>query len=390
MANLPVYQMLVEEDDTGISRGVSAVSLVDDPAIKVNFLTFKKAEKIQLALDGARQILTGPIMIPDQKVYRTNDTTGEEYYVTATAQQIEKAALKFAARGYYNASTHMHDVPLEGNTVFESWLIQDPQSDKATALGFKNLPAGTWMVSMKIGSKGYWDSEIATGKVRGFSLEGFFKLDKTEATVAEKDKQPVIMKEQTLQNKLVLALHKAGIIKLSTEELAKLEKETAPAAETSVEAGKKKDEEAKQEAMEAMVTEDGDVFIMKDGKLVPAPDGEYMINGQPVKVMGGEVATVPAAAADPAKAEAVDNPTAVTAMAQSIKAQMSAEFAEQLKPITEALAGFANRIAAIENAKPKPAAKAVNMTETVAVQPASASDDANFKKAAELLGLAKA
>ena len=44
--------------------------------------------------------------------------------------------------------------------------------DKATHLGFK-VPTGTWMVAMKIDNEDIWQ-KVKAGKVRGFSIEGFF------------------------------------------------------------------------------------------------------------------------------------------------------------------------------------------------------------------------
>ncbi|MAO22269.1 MAG: hypothetical protein CMJ25_16100, partial [Phycisphaerae bacterium] len=37
-----------------------------------------------------------------------------------------------------------------------------------------NLPVGTWMVSMKIDNEEVWKEYIKEGKVRGFSIEGWF------------------------------------------------------------------------------------------------------------------------------------------------------------------------------------------------------------------------
>jgi len=60
-------------------------------------------------------------------------------------------------------------------TVVESWIIQDSELDKAKALGF-DLPAGTWMVSVKPKDKTLIENE----KYKGFSIEGKFNLDLIE------------------------------------------------------------------------------------------------------------------------------------------------------------------------------------------------------------------
>jgi hypothetical protein len=55
--------------------------------------------------------------------------------------------------------------------VIESWIIEDFDTDKAKLLGFERLPKGTWMVSLKVSDKDFWDKKILTGEVKGFSVE---------------------------------------------------------------------------------------------------------------------------------------------------------------------------------------------------------------------------
>ena len=62
---------------------------------------------------------------------------------------------------------------IDGVTVIESWLIEDPENDKSRALGFKAFPKGTWFATYKIDNKELWQG-IKNGEVKGFSIEGFF------------------------------------------------------------------------------------------------------------------------------------------------------------------------------------------------------------------------
>ena len=41
------------------------------------------------------------------------------------------------------------------------------------------MPIGTWMVSMKVDNDEIWNDYVKTGKVKGFSIEGYF-ADKLE------------------------------------------------------------------------------------------------------------------------------------------------------------------------------------------------------------------
>jgi len=45
--------------------------------------------------------------------------------------------------------------------------------DKARLYGYKNLPKGTWMVSMKIENDAIWDM-VKRKEVQGYSIEGYF------------------------------------------------------------------------------------------------------------------------------------------------------------------------------------------------------------------------
>lgn len=76
-------------------------------------------------------------------------------------------------------TNHEHAVPLEQNVVVESWITMG-ENDKAAALGL-NPPAGTWMLGMYVGSDKYWNEQVKTGNVKGFSIEGMF-IDKKQKT----------------------------------------------------------------------------------------------------------------------------------------------------------------------------------------------------------------
>ena len=80
-----------------------------------------------------------------------------------------------------NNATYEHKVPVEGMTVVESWIKEDKKNDKSNAFGFKNLPLGTWFVKMKVNNPDIWEA-VKEGKVRGFSIEGYFTDKLIEAS----------------------------------------------------------------------------------------------------------------------------------------------------------------------------------------------------------------
>ena len=164
-----VYELFIEEDSE--FSGVEAISIVEEPAIEEDFVALK-AHKIEMAeVDTDKRILMGPALIPDKKIYRRNDE--EEYYIFFSKDTVRKASELFLARGNQNNSTLEHEYSLNGLSVVESWIVEDPQKDKS-ALYNLNVPEGTWMVSVKVNNEEVWQEFVKTGKVKGFSIEGYF------------------------------------------------------------------------------------------------------------------------------------------------------------------------------------------------------------------------
>ncbi|NDV79760.1 XkdF-like putative serine protease domain-containing protein [Dysgonomonas sp. 511] len=173
--DLPIFNCIIDdnEDDT---TGILAMSFVDCPANEADFVALRQQsqQNLHLSRDSQKQILTGVVLKPDQLIYRHSPQTGD-YYIKFPAEQIEKIAHKMMRTGIaLHSTTHQHQTPLEGNYLAELWIVEDPENDKSKALGFESLPKGTLMCSYKVSDNEYWQKEVMTGNVKGFSLEGFF------------------------------------------------------------------------------------------------------------------------------------------------------------------------------------------------------------------------
>lgn len=157
------------------SSGVDAISLVEMPAIEVDFMLFSKnATSIVMAkVDKEKRIITGPAMIPDKMIYRYNPETEEEFYVYFTKETVEKISQKYLIEQKQSNVTLEHAIPISNITLVESWIVEDPLKDKATALGYQ-VPKGTWMISMKVNDDQIWNDFVKTEMVKGFSIEGYF------------------------------------------------------------------------------------------------------------------------------------------------------------------------------------------------------------------------
>ena len=113
------------------------------------------------------------IQIPDKPIFRQGSKGQEDYYVFFSEDTVAKTAEMFFKRGNQSNATLEHKDVLDGMTVFESWIVEDPEMDKSKKFGL-NVPKGTWMVSMKVDDKDIWDNYVKNDKVFGFSLEGRF------------------------------------------------------------------------------------------------------------------------------------------------------------------------------------------------------------------------
>jgi hypothetical protein len=167
---MEVFELFIEEDS--LDSGIQAISIVENPAIEEDFVALS-AQKIELAeVNAEKRILMGPALIPDKKIYRRNEL-GDEYYIFFSEDTVRKASQLFLSRGNQNNSTLEHEYQLKGMSVVESWIVEDEKKDKS-ALYNLNMPKGTWMVSVKVNNEEVWEEFVKTGRVKGFSIEGYF------------------------------------------------------------------------------------------------------------------------------------------------------------------------------------------------------------------------
>lgn len=183
---LPIYKMVVDDSK---ESGFDFVALVDEPAIMVDWMAFSSEEKKYVfKADQARKILTGPLMIPDLPIYR-RDEQGREFYVTFDGDTTEKMLKKFMQQGLTKNINLMHDKKMivDGAYLFEAWMADESRGVKAPE-SFSNLPDRTIYGSVYISDQQLFDEYIATGKLRGFSIEGLFQ----QMLVAEESEKDII------------------------------------------------------------------------------------------------------------------------------------------------------------------------------------------------------
>ena len=160
-------------DDKDQDNALDMISFVSAPAIEKDFMHFKEEkEKFEFKSDEEKRIVTGAAMIPNQEIIRM-DAEDKPYFVYFTEETIEKAQEVFAKYGKTKSTNFEHKTGMRDVTVVESWIVTDPTNDKSNALGFSDIPKGSWMVSYKVDNDDLW-AKVKAGEVKGFSIEGVF------------------------------------------------------------------------------------------------------------------------------------------------------------------------------------------------------------------------
>jgi hypothetical protein len=191
MKKLKVFKLAINSDND--TTGVDCVSLVNDPAIMKGFIAFSAdgnvAQRVKFAVtDKAKQIVTGPIMIPDILIYRNQrDNTGviiDEWYVTADKEAIQNVIQKFfRTQRSANTSAEHSGTLLNGVYLIESFQV-DSSRGILPPIGYGNIPEGTWFGSYKIDQPEIWAS-VEDHTFNGFSIEGLFNYIETPLTVSK-------------------------------------------------------------------------------------------------------------------------------------------------------------------------------------------------------------
>jgi len=182
MSNFKIIELILDEEND--ISGVEAISVVENPAIEVDFVALK-SEEIKLAeVSSEKRILLGALLVPNKPIYRRNGE--DEYYVFFSKDTILKTAQKFLMKGNQNNSTMEHQYALNGLSLVESWIVEDEVHDKSRMYGME-VPVGTWMGAVKVNNEEVWGEYVKTGKVKGFSIEGYFtdKIERPKDSLAE-------------------------------------------------------------------------------------------------------------------------------------------------------------------------------------------------------------
>ncbi|MGI9555062.1 MAG: XkdF-like putative serine protease domain-containing protein, partial [Vampirovibrionia bacterium] len=168
-----IVELILDEEQ---EIGIEAISVVENPAIEEDFIALKSQEFKLAEIDKEKRILMGALLIPNKPIYRRNGE--DEYYIYFSKDTVLKASQMYLMQGKQNNSTLEHQYQINGLSLVESWIVEDKVHDKSVKYGM-DLPLGTWVGSVKVNNDKIWEEFVKTGKVKGFSIEGYF-ADKME------------------------------------------------------------------------------------------------------------------------------------------------------------------------------------------------------------------
>lgn len=168
-----VYKIKI--DPTDQLTGLDAISLVEYPAVEVDFLKFSKDEPIKLQFENdEKRIISGVALLADTPIYRIKPD-GEEYYVVFDKDTIEQLITKYAKYMFQNLVNIEHSERhfVDGMYMIESYIKNSERGIVPNE--FSSIPDGSWIVSYKVDNMDVWE-KIKSGEVNGFSVQGVFQL----------------------------------------------------------------------------------------------------------------------------------------------------------------------------------------------------------------------
>ena len=193
-------------------EGVFRMSTVESPATKTQLVMFDDDLKAMEFSDDEKQIIYSVAMRPNMLIPRKN-INGEPAMVFYSEETVKDLQQNFFKNNSHNGATINHDKNIRQDMYcFESWIVDNPEKDKATSLGL-DVKKGDWILAQKVDNQEVWQ-DIKNGKLQGFSIEAYL--------------EPVLTNNDIKMTKEEIDERIKAVIKMTAEEDAKkLEEEAA-------------------------------------------------------------------------------------------------------------------------------------------------------------------
>ncbi len=201
IARMSAFQRHKQNSDRPLGDGCGRLMWLSwggDEGIAWAERKLKEIDRATFAIqDEEKRIISGPLMIANQRIFRTDPELGD-YEVFFSPETIKKIAIKMAKKGFHNNVNLMHNAEMKvpGVTLFEVF-----QSDKERGIrpmkGFEDLADGTLFGSMFVENDVAWQM-IKDGFIKGFSVEGNFGMKKKDEYTEQFEKIVEILNSTTL------------------------------------------------------------------------------------------------------------------------------------------------------------------------------------------------
>ena len=254
--NRPIFLLNVDDENSTIT----AVSLVDDPAMELPMYCFDK-ETVKFSMqDEMKHNIISCIVRTDYPILRMTED-GNPYYVVFNKETSEKLCQKLMRDGFQQNISLDHNGELIDGIQLQEVFLKDT-SKGINPVGFEDAAEGSLFGVYHITDEQLWQ-DCLDGKFGGVSLESYFQLEnfhkiKNKVSMANKIKEAL--------KRLLMEFNN-----LSTD----------------------KAELYWEEDSELMV---GYKVFVEDaeGNKIPAEDGEYISDENKIKVENGMVTEIEA------------------------------------------------------------------------------------------------
>lgn len=317
--NIPVFAVNV--DDPGCS--ISAMSLVDDPAMSIDMVCFSKEQNMKFSIQDETQhnILTCLVRVDFPILRVTPD--GNPYYIVFNKETAKVLCQRLMKDGMQQNISLNHNGKLIEGIQLQEVFIKDSNRG-ISPVGFEEAAEGSLFGVYHITDEQLW-KDCIEGRFGGVSIESYLSLESFKKKCNKKIKKNNMSKLKDMIKKLLMEFNSlsTNIAELYWEE------------DTELMVGYK-------------------VFVEDEsGNKVPAMDGEYISDENKIKVAGGvvteiekkEIDDVPAEVPAEKKEDVMEEP----AMEEPAKEEPAEQPAEEPKDDnTEKVAELEKKVADLE------------------------------------------
>jgi hypothetical protein len=297
MEKIEVFELVIDIDD---ESGVTAIALVDQPAIESNWMAFSKQSEYKFAVkDEDKRIIEGYFMVADLLIPRIGEH-GEKFFVKFSAKTIEAIREKQSRLGMTNNFNLMHDPNKIAKGVYMlDNLIIDNERGKIAPKEFEKVPNGSLWGSAKVDNDEIWE-QVKNGTFKGFSVEGMFKqLEPVsmDEDLINKLRETIQDFEKSIEDN-VQVTNKQTIDNMSKETLDKVKKlifgeDTAVATVTKIKLMAAELADGTMVNIEPALEVGAMVTVEVEGIVAPIPNGEYpLADGTIITISEGAISDI--------------------------------------------------------------------------------------------------